>query len=96
MSNSKDTVFSKHTAEFRNKASALGHDMQELGRVTKDLANDTLHMLKDNANDAVHQGMEKAQKLEKTLETKIKENPLQALLIAAGVGFVIGAWWRRR
>jgi len=40
--------------------------------------------------------MEKAQKLEKTLETKIKENPLQALLIAAGVGFVIGAWWRRR
>ncbi|MFO1462322.1 MAG: DUF883 C-terminal domain-containing protein [bacterium] len=93
---SKESPFSKHSAEFREKVSTIGHDMQELGKVTKDLAGDTVGMIRDNAAEYYQQGVQKAQNLEKTLETKIKENPLQALLIAAGVGFVLGAIWKRR
>ncbi|MCC6273436.1 DUF883 family protein [Deltaproteobacteria bacterium PRO3] len=95
MSASKDP-FAKHTAEFREKAATLGHDVQELGKTTRDLAHDTVGMIRENASEYYQQGLKKAQSLEKDLETKIKENPLQALLIAAGVGFVLGALWKRR
>ena len=96
MSASKDHPFSKHTAEFRDKAATLGHDVQELGKAGRELANDAVGILRDNASEYYQQGVKKAQSLEKNLETKIKENPLQALLIAAGVGFVLGAIWKRR
>lgn len=95
MSASKDP-FSKHSAELREKAAALGHDVQELGKSTRDLAQDAVGMIRDNASEYYQQGVKKAQSLEKNLESKIKENPLQALLIAAGVGFVLGAIWKRR
>ncbi len=92
----KEHPFAKHSAEFREKVTNLGHDVQELGKVTKEVMGDTVGMIRDNASEYYQQGMKKAQSLEKSLETKIKENPLQALLIAAGVGFVLGAVWKRR
>jgi ElaB/YqjD/DUF883 family membrane-anchored ribosome-binding protein len=95
MGNAKDHPFTKHTAEFRDTAAAIGHDVQELGRVTKNLAGDTVSAIRENASEYYQQGIKKAKGLEKDLETKIKENPLQALLIAAGVGFVLGALWKR-
>lgn len=96
MTNSKDTVFQKHTNDLKSSASAIGHDVQDLGRATKHLAEDAVNMLKSNATDYYQQGVKKAHDVEKSLETRIKENPLQALAIAAGVGFVIGAIIARR
>jgi len=95
-STTKDTVFEKHSADFKNSASAIGHDVQDLGRATKHLAEDAVNLVKNNATEYYQQGVKKAQNLEKTLESRIKENPVQALLIAAGVGFVIGAFMARR
>lgn len=96
MSAPKEHPFAKHSAEFREKVSTLGHDVQELGKVTKEVMGDTVGIIRENASEYYQQGVKKAQSLEKSLETKIKENPLQALLIAAGVGFVLGAVWKRR
>jgi len=96
MSASKEHPFSKHSAEFREKVSTIGHDVQELGKMTKEVMGETVGMIRENASEYYQQGVKKAQTLEKSLETKIKENPLQALLIAAGVGFVLGAVWKRR
>ncbi|HKX12139.1 MAG TPA: DUF883 C-terminal domain-containing protein [bacterium] len=96
MTNSKDTVFQKHGNEFKSSASAIGHDVQDLGRATKHLAEDAVNLLKNNASEYYQQGVKKAQTMEKTLESRIKDNPMQALLIAAGVGFVIGAFLARR
>jgi ElaB/YqjD/DUF883 family membrane-anchored ribosome-binding protein len=96
MASTKETPFGKHRAEFREQVSTLGHDVQELSKVTKNLANDTLNMLSDNASGYYKEGMEKVQGLEKNLEGKIRNNPLQSVLIAAGIGLILGAFWRRR
>ena len=96
MAATKETPFGKHSAEFREQVSTLGHDVQELGKVTKNLANDTMNLLSKNASGYYKEGMEKVQGLEKTLEGKIRQNPLQSVLIAAGVGLILGAFWRRR
>jgi len=92
MTASKDPV----TREFREKASDLGHDVQELGKITKELASDTIHRLTDSASEYYKEGLHKAQNLEKSFEDKIRKNPMEAVLIAAGIGLLLGALWRRR
>ena len=39
---------------------------------------------------------EKVEDLTTTVEKLIRDQPTQALLVAAGVGFVLGACWMRR
>jgi len=92
----KESPFTKHTSEFREKAANLGQDVQELGKLSKEIAQDTVGMLRENAGDYYEQGLKKAQKLEKSFESKIRENPLRSLMIAAGVGLVVGFLWSRR
>lgn len=96
MANSKESSFSKHAHEFREKAADIGHNVQELGKITKTMAGDAFGALGENASEYYEEGMKHAKNLEVSLEEKIKKNPLQSLLIAAGIGLVVGALWRRR
>jgi ElaB/YqjD/DUF883 family membrane-anchored ribosome-binding protein len=96
LSKEKAHNLSQHRAEVREKASALGHDVQELAHSTKNLAKETMGMLGENAQSYYQQGMQKAHQLEESLETKIRENPMRSCLIAAGIGLVIGALLKRR
>ncbi|MDO8462290.1 MAG: DUF883 C-terminal domain-containing protein [Deltaproteobacteria bacterium] len=86
----------QHTADFRKKASDLGHNVEDLGSMTKVLAGDAVDKLQKNAGKYYDQGMKKAGSLEKGLEKTISENPLVSLLVAAGVGMVAGAFFNRR
>jgi len=87
---------SKHTSEFRQKAAALGHEVQELGALTKEVARDAAGILGDNAAGYYRDGMKTAQKWGEGIEERIKQKPVQSLLIAAGVGLLLGAFLRRR
>jgi ElaB/YqjD/DUF883 family membrane-anchored ribosome-binding protein len=71
--------------EFIEKATRVTQDIRELGSVTKDAA-----------VEVYEQGLEKAKQLEKTMENRIREHPLQSVLIAAGVGFLAGFLVSRR
>jgi ElaB/YqjD/DUF883 family membrane-anchored ribosome-binding protein len=81
---------------FREKAAAIGHNVQEIGRISREVAHDTMDVLKENAGDYYQQGVQKAKSMEQNLEGRIRENPLQSLLIALGLGFLVGMLFRRR
>lgn len=81
---------------FRDTTHALKEDVVKLGRITKDMAQETVDHLKENAGEVYKQGMEKAQHWEKGLESKIQQHPLRSVLIAAGVGLVLGALFKKR
>jgi ElaB/YqjD/DUF883 family membrane-anchored ribosome-binding protein len=87
---------SKHTSEFRQKAANLGHDVQDLGTLTKEVARDAAGVLGENASGYYREGMKTAQKWGEGLEERIRQKPVQSLLIAAGVGLLIGAVLKRR
>ena len=94
--NSKENVaFAKHRDQFREQAATIGQDVQELGKITKTLAEDTVGLLGTNATDYLRQGRDSAQKMEKRLEKRISEKPMQSLAIAAGCGLLLGILWRR-
>ncbi len=86
----------EHTEEFRQKASTLKSDVQDLGRIGREIAEDSYENMKDQMKDMYQQRKQQAQSLEADLEKKIQASPLKSLLIAAGVGFVIGAIWKSK
>ena len=77
------------TDELRAKGAQVKTDISELGSAVKDVA-------AEKFNSWYKEGREKVVKLEKELENKIREYPLQTVMIAAGVGFLAGYIVSRR
>lgn len=93
--NTNENALNNDVADFRKKASTLGHNVEDLGSITKKLAGDAVGKLQGDAVMYYDQGVKKARSMEKALEKTIGENPLTALLVAAGVGLVAGVYFRR-
>lgn len=88
--------FGKRTAEFKEKAAALGHDLQDLKKITGEMTSEAIHALSQNASEYYDQGLKKAKQIEKDIERSVQDKPVRYLLIAAGIGLVAGALfgWR--
>ena len=81
---------------LQEKAGEAVQSLRDMGNQAKDAAQEQVENLRGVANEYFEQGRERAKDLEKTLESRIREQPLQSALIAAGIGFVIGVCLMRR
>ena len=77
------------------KASNVGQNLRDMGQHARDVATDKYEQLRDQAQDYYEQGRDKAVEWEQSLEHFVHEKPLQAMLMAAGVGVVLGLLWKR-
>ncbi len=66
-----------------------GH-LQEIGQSAKKVAQESLDHVRENMNEYYQKGVEKTKAFEHKIEDKIQEYPLRSLLIASGVGLVVG------
>ena len=78
------------------QARKLTEDLQELRGIAGDAAQEKVGQLRDNASDGYEEGREKVHQVKRTFEQFIREQPLKSILIAAGVGLVLGRFWMRR
>jgi ElaB/YqjD/DUF883 family membrane-anchored ribosome-binding protein len=69
--------------------------MQEQGREMSQRAQDLATQGKEAATEYYEQGRERVQEWQQQLERQVREKPLQSLLIAAGIGMLIGLLKRR-
>jgi ElaB/YqjD/DUF883 family membrane-anchored ribosome-binding protein len=69
---------------MREKTHELGDQAKELGVQAQQVA-----------TEYYQQGREGLVDLQRTVEAQIREKPVQSLLIAAGVGLLLGLLWRR-
>jgi ElaB/YqjD/DUF883 family membrane-anchored ribosome-binding protein len=76
-------------AHFRDTAAQRAADY-------RDAAAEQAEEVCDTASEYYSAGRERALDFEQTLEERIREKPLQSVLIAAGVGILIGVLWTRR
>ena len=81
--------------QLKDKASELKDKASELTSNIKDAATEQLQNVRDTAEEYYGQGRAKAQEWERGLEEYVQEQPIKALLIAAGVGIVLGIIWKR-
>ena len=76
-------------------AQQVGQNLRDLGGQVRDMATERYEQLRTQATDYYQQGRERAQEWEENLEQYIQEKPLHAVLIAAGVGVLLGLLWKR-
>jgi ElaB/YqjD/DUF883 family membrane-anchored ribosome-binding protein len=83
-------------AQIQARVSATGHQVREQARELRTQARDIGAQAVEAASEYYQQGREMVQGLEQTLEAQIRDKPIQALLIAGGIGLLLGLLWKRR
>ena len=78
------------------QARKVTDDLQKLGGIAGDAAQEKLGQLRDNASDYYEERREEVHQVERGFEQFIREQPIKSILIAAGVGLVLGRFWMRR
>lgn len=84
------------TDRLVDQARKTTQDFQEMGGIARDVAQEKLRDLQDTASDYYEQGREKVQHMEQSFEELIREHPVKAVLIATGIGLLLGRFWMRR
>jgi ElaB/YqjD/DUF883 family membrane-anchored ribosome-binding protein len=84
------------TERLRKQARKVTKDVQEMSGIATDAAQETLGQLRDNASEYYEQGQDKAQDVQRTIAQYIQQKPVKSVLIAAGVGLLLGRFWMRR
>jgi ElaB/YqjD/DUF883 family membrane-anchored ribosome-binding protein len=67
-----------------------GGDIKEMGERVVDTARETIEDVKDKASDLYQEGVDKTRELGEYLSDTIREKPIQSVLLAAGVGLLLG------
>ena len=78
------------------KARTVTQDFQELGGMAREMAQEKVEQLRATASGYFDEGRDNVQKLERGFEQFVRQQPLKSILIAAGVGLLLGGLWMRR
>ena len=87
----------RHTnGRLGRKTRTVTQDLQELGGMARDMAQEKVEQLRASASEYCEEGRDKVQQVERSVEQFIRQQPLKSILIAAGVGMLLGGLWMRR
>ncbi len=75
---------------------SAAHTAREAAGRAAGVVGDTYEEVGQYARDSFNRTRDQACSLEKSFESSIRANPKTSLLIAAALGAVIGAWWKRK
>src|SRR5262245_10907720 len=84
------------TARVDDAVGEVMDSARRLGSEAGHMVRDQVEGLRDTAAGYVEQGRRKAIEVEGSVESRIREQPLQAVLLAAGIGFALGFLFTRR
>ena len=95
------------TAELRQQTETIKEDIRKLGNIARDVAQDKLDEARQAATEAVESGRQKASDmLEKSRDKAgdvedqmveyVRNKPIKTVLIAGGIGLLLGAFLSRR
>ena len=79
-----------------DRAATVARDFHQVGGAAKQMAADSVAAVRDTAYQYLDEGRSRVRHLGTGVQSHVQEQPLKALLIAAGVGFLLGAIWTRR
>ena len=82
--------------ELKETVSEISQNVREIGGEIGDLCAEKFTDVRDQAAGYYKKGRKKASEWEEGVEDYIKEQPIKALLIAGGIGLLVGLFWRRR
>jgi ElaB/YqjD/DUF883 family membrane-anchored ribosome-binding protein len=81
--------------QLKDKASEMASNIRDTASQLRDQATEQFQSARDSATEYYQAGREKASQWEEEVEAFVRDQPLKALAIAAGVGLVLGVIWKR-
>jgi len=81
--------------QIKEEVSQIAEDITRVGDSLQNLASDSFQGMEEKFSGLYEAGQRKLSGFEKRVEARIKERPLKALLIVAGIGFLLG-WMKRK
>jgi ElaB/YqjD/DUF883 family membrane-anchored ribosome-binding protein len=84
------------TDELKDTVADIGQNVRQMSEELGGVAKEKYKNLRDQATGYYEQGREKASEFESQIEGYVTDKPIHALLIAAGIGLLVGLMWRRR
>ena len=81
--------------QLKDKASEMASNLRDTASQLRDTATEQFQNARETASEYYEAGKEKASQWEEQIEAYVREQPLKALAIAAGVGIVLGVIWKR-
>jgi ElaB/YqjD/DUF883 family membrane-anchored ribosome-binding protein len=82
-------------SQIKDKASEMASNIRDMGSQAYDAAAEKYENAKETAAEYYKSGREKAMEWESQIESYVRERPIKSLLMAAGVGVVLGMIWKR-
>ncbi len=84
------------TDQLGKQAQEVKKDLQAMGETVKHAAQEKLGQVGEVASEYREQGRNKVHGLACACEQLIRERPLRSVLLAAGIGWLLGRVWKRR
>jgi ElaB/YqjD/DUF883 family membrane-anchored ribosome-binding protein len=83
------------TDQLKDKAGEVANSLRGMGSQVRDAATQQYQSAVDTAQEYYQEGRDKAMEWQGQLEEYVREQPVKALAIAAGIGVVLGILWKR-
>jgi len=80
---------------LKDKASDMASSLRDMSGNVKEAAMHQYENARDSASEYYQAGKDKAAEWQDNVEQYVREQPMKAVAIAAGVGVVLGFLWRR-
>ncbi|MGO9110974.1 MAG: YqjD family protein [Thermoguttaceae bacterium] len=87
---------SNTTDQFGKQAKEVTEDLQQMGRTVRDAAQAKLGQVGEKAAEYSEQAQDKLHGLACACEQFVRERPLRSVLMAAGIGWLLGRFWKGR
>jgi ElaB/YqjD/DUF883 family membrane-anchored ribosome-binding protein len=81
---------------FAVRTIQIGKDVEQVRAAGKQLAADSVDVVRQTANELVEESRSKAREVVASAQSKVQEKPVKSVLVAAAIGFLFGVFWRRR
>ncbi len=78
------------------QAKEVTEDLQEMGKTVRNSAREKLGQVGDKASEYYEEGRDRVCGVANACEQFLGKRPLTSVLIAAGIGWLLGRFWKRR
>jgi ElaB/YqjD/DUF883 family membrane-anchored ribosome-binding protein len=96
MRNSASHAKNRVQAAVEEEGPTIAEGLQTTTNAVKRLATESVDAVRDTAHDFLDQGKAKVHELGDNVGSHVRDEPMKSVLIAAGVGFIVGLFfWRR-
>ena len=87
---------SNTTDQFAQQAQHVTEDLHKMGGTVSDAAQETLGQVREKAAESYAQAQDKIHGVACACEQYVRQQPLRAVLMAAGIGWLVGRFWKGR